>query len=40
MKFFKLNGKKHFKWKHVLYLALAVVIAWGIGYFVFIGFIF
>lgn len=38
MKFKKVNETKYFKPKHALLLALAVVVAWGIGYFIFIAF--
>lgn len=38
MKFKKVNEKKYFKAKHALLLAVAVVLAWGIGYFIFIAF--
>lgn len=39
MKFKKVNEKKYFKPKHALFIAIGVIVAWGIGYFVFIGFI-
>ena len=38
MKFKKLNTEKHFKPKHALLLTVAIVVAWGIGYFIFIAF--
>lgn len=39
MKFKKVNNERHFKPKHAALLALGIVVAWGIGYFIFIGFL-